>query len=155
MFSQADPARLAQLEKAIKRDSSNEKALLEAGHLYLAEQRLDEAARVTIRALRLDPNTAEGHAHLAVLLMAEASTQQDRDSARRAVDGALEAVNRALQINPELPEGWLFKGMILMAGRQDLKAAAQVWEQYLKIAPPGADTTRIHAMVEAASRSGS
>ena len=154
MMPRANPARLAELEKTISRDSSNLKALLEAGHLYLAEQKLDQAASVTIRALQQDPETPEGHAHIAVLLFAEAQSQQDPDSAKRAMDGALDAVNHAIQTKPDLAEAWLFKGMIMMAGKRDMKAAAQAWEQYLKIAPPDADTTRIHAIVESAKRGG-
>jgi tetratricopeptide (TPR) repeat protein len=154
MMPKADPARLAQVEKVLARDSNNVKALVEAGHLYLAERQLDEAARVTIKALKLDPRAAEAHAHLAVLLFAEASTQQDQDSATRALNGGLDEINRALQLKPDLPEAWLFKGMLLMAGKQDMKGAAEAWEHYLKIAPPGSDTTRIHAIVEAAKRRG-
>ncbi|MBI4502365.1 MAG: hypothetical protein HY700_14540 [Gemmatimonadetes bacterium] len=154
MLPKADPARLAELEKVVKRDSSNVKALVEAGHLYLGEQKLDQAAQVTIKALTLDPQSAEAHAHIAVLLMAEASSHQNPDSARRSVGGALSAANRALELDPKLAEGWLFKGMIMMAGMQDLKGAAQAWEEYLKVAPPGADTMRIHALVEAAKSSG-
>jgi hypothetical protein len=154
MLPAANPARLAEVERLVKRDSSNLKALLEAGHLYLAERRLDEAAQVTMKALAIDAENAEAHAHVAVLLMAEANSQEDADSARRAVDAAVDAVNHAIQAQPDLAEAWLFKGMVLMAGRQDMPGAAQAWEQYLKIAPPGADTTRIHAMVQAAKRSG-
>ncbi len=154
LLPKANGARLADLARQIKRDSTDLKALLEAGHLYLAEQRLDEAARVTMRALRVDPDAPEAYAHIGVLLMAEAMSQQDPDSAKRAIDGAMEAVNRAIQIKPDLAEGWLFKGMILMAGMRDRKGAAQAWQQYLKVAPPDADTMRIHAMVEAVRRVG-
>jgi tetratricopeptide (TPR) repeat protein len=152
MLPKANPARLAELERLISRDSSNVKTLLEAGHLYLAERKLDQAARVTLKALQLDSASAEGYAHIAVLLMAEASSHENPDSARRAVDGALDAVNHSLELQPGLAEGWLFKGMVLMAGKRDMKAAAAAWKQYLKVAPPGADTTRIHAIVEAAGQ---
>ena len=154
MLPTANPARLAEVERVVKRDSFDLKALLEAGHLYLAERRLDEAAQVTIKALSIDSENPEAHAHVAVLLMAEAGTQQDADSAKRAVDAAVDAVNHAIQAQPDLAEAWLFKGMVLMGGRQDPAGAAQAWEQYLKIAPPGADTTRIHAMVQTLKRTG-
>jgi tetratricopeptide (TPR) repeat protein len=123
--------------------------------LYLAERRLDDAAQVTIKALSLDSKSPEGFAHLAMLLFAEGSTEQDHpDSAKRAFDAAIDAADRAIRAKPDLAEAWLFKGMILMAGKQDPKGAAQAWEQYLKVAPPDADTTRIHAMVQAAKRAG-
>ena len=143
----ANPARLAELERALRRDSTNLKALLEAGHLYLAEQRFDEAMRVTVRALSIDPKAAEGYAHVGVLLFAESGSHDDPDSARTALDAALKAVNYALELKPDLPEGWLFKGMIYMAGLQDPGAAAAAWERYLQVAPKDADTTRIAAIV--------
>jgi tetratricopeptide (TPR) repeat protein len=147
MMPRANPARLAELARIIQRDSSNLPALLEAGHLYLAEQRLDEAAVVTMRALQLDPRTPEGLAHVAVLLMAEGTSHDDRDSAQAALRGALDAVDQALRLKPDLAEAWLFKGMIYMAGLRDPASAAQAWEQYLKVAPADADTARLAAMV--------
>lgn len=146
----ADPARLAQLERTIRGDSSNLAALLEAGHLLLAEQRLDEAARVTMRALQVNREAPEAYAHIAVLLFAESSSHEQADSARTALEASLDAINYALKLKPDMAEAWLFKGMISMAGLRDPNAAADAWEQYLKVAPPGADTTRIAAMVRAA-----
>jgi cytochrome c-type biogenesis protein CcmH/NrfG len=79
--------------------------------------------------------------------MAEASSQENADSARMAINNALTAINQATRLDPKLPEAWLFKGMILMAGKQDQKGAVEAWEHYLTIAPPDADTTRIATMV--------
>ncbi|MSR07711.1 MAG: hypothetical protein EXR93_11690 [Gemmatimonadetes bacterium] len=132
----ADPARLQALERTLRGDSANLKALLEAGHLYLAERRLDEAASVTLRALRMDSVAPEAHAHMGVLLMAAGIP-----------DTALMAENTALRLKPDLAEAWLFKGMIYMAGLQDPKSAAAAWEHYLQVAPKGADTSRIAAIV--------
>ncbi|MBI4419722.1 MAG: hypothetical protein HY560_02775 [Gemmatimonadetes bacterium] len=154
LFPSSNAARRAELERLIRRDSANVPALLEVGHLYLAEQRFDEAARVTLKALSLDPQAAEAHAHIAVLLLAEASSHQHADSARTALDGAVRAIDQALRLKPDLAEGWLFKGMIMMAGLRDQQGAAEAWQQYLRYAPPGADTARIAAMVRAAQRGG-
>jgi tetratricopeptide (TPR) repeat protein len=128
--------------------------LLEAGHLYIAEQRFDEAARVTVRALELNPEAAEAFAHIGVLLFVEASSHDVEDSAAVALRGALDAVNRATQLEPDLAEAWLFKGMIQMGGLRDAQAAAAAWAQYLKVAPPDADTSRISAMVQSMRRPG-
>lgn len=147
-----DPAdaRLAELERIISRDSSQLKALLEAGHLLLQRQRLDEAARLTLRAVQIDSLSPEAHAHVAMLLMAEASGHENPDSARAVLGWAIEEIDRSLRIKPDFAEGWLFKGMIYLQGAQDRDAAIAAWEQYLKIAPPDADTTRIAAMVRGA-----
>lgn len=148
----ANPARLGEVERLVSRDSSNLPALIEAGHLYIAERRLDEAARVTMRALRQDRNAAEAYAHVAVLLFAEASTHDDADSAQVALQGALDASNQAIRLDARLAEAWLFKGMIYMAGMRDPQSAAQAWEEYLKVAPAGADTARIAGIVRSMRR---
>ena len=155
LLPSANPARLAELERQIAGDSSRLPQLLEAGHLYIAEQRFDEAARVTMRALELDSQAAEAFAHIGVLLFVEASSHDVQDSAVVALRGALDAVSRATQLDPRLAEAWLFKGMIQMGGMRDAAAAAEAWAEYLKVAPPDADTTRISALVQSMRRSGS
>lgn len=147
--SQID-TRLAELEQIIRRDSSHLEALLEAGHVYLQQQRLDDAARVTLRAVQIDSLSPEAHAHIAMLLMAEASGHENQDSAVAVLGWAVKEIDRSLSIEPDFAEGWLFKGMIYMQGLQDQDAAIAAWEHYLKIAPPDADTTRIAAMVRSA-----
>ncbi len=147
MMPNANPERLATLEREVARDSSNLKNLLEAGHLYLAAFRFNEAAQVTIKALTIDPRSAEASAHIAMLLVAEASTHESPDSAQQSYAGALQAINQAIKLDAKLPEAWLFKGMIMMQGLEDRAGAVEAWEQYLKIAPAGADTSRIAGMV--------
>jgi tetratricopeptide (TPR) repeat protein len=154
LLPSANPARLAELERQIATDSARVPVLLEAGHLYIAEQRFDEAARVTVRALELNPEAAEAFAHIGVLLFVEASSHDVEDSAAVALRGALDAVNRATQLAPDLAEAWLFKGMIQMGGLRNPQAAAEAWAQYLKVAPPDADTSRISAMVQSMRRPG-
>ena len=84
--------------------------------------------------------------------MAEAGTQQNADSAKMAINGALEAMNQAIKLDPKLPEAWLFKGMVMMAGLQNQKGAVEAGEHYLTIAPPGADTAPIAGMVRGFKR---
>jgi cytochrome c-type biogenesis protein CcmH len=137
-----DAAQLASLEGRVARDSNDYAALLELGHLYLRQQRMQPAAVVSIRAIQLRPRakeSGEGFAHLAMILWSSSD-----------VEPALQAIEQALQLDPNQPEALLYKGIILFAGANDPAGAVSAWERYLEVAPPGAETARVRGMLEAA-----
>jgi len=137
-----DSARVHALEARVARDSNDYPALMELGHLYLAQQRLNRAASVNMRAVRLKPDapeTAEAFAHLGMILW----------SAGEMATG-LQSIEKALALHPDLPEALLYKGIILFAGARDMNGAVAAWERYLQVAPPDADTARVQAMLQAA-----
>jgi hypothetical protein len=141
----ADSAQLASLEQRVARDSNDYPALLELGHLYMRQQRLSRAADVSMRAVRLRPQareTAEAFAHLGMILWNANELQ-----------GGLQALDQALFLHPDLPEALLYKGIVLFAGANDPRGAATVWERYLQVAPPGAETQRVRGMLQAARQS--
>ena len=136
-----DSLRITQLEARVRRDSTDEPALIELGHLYLTEGRLREAALVNMKAVQLAPDaegTAEAFAHLGMILW---STGE--------MDGALKSLDKALYLHPDLPEALLYRGIIEFAGRRDMKEAQATFERYLAVAPPSANTARVKAMLEA------
>jgi cytochrome c-type biogenesis protein CcmH/NrfG len=129
----------------VARDSSDHPALLELGHLYLRQQRLNRAATVSMRAVELRPQareTAEAFAHLGMILWNAGET-----------DVGLQALEQALFLHPDLPEALLYKGIVLFAGKQDPRGAAAAWERYLAVAPADAETGRVRSMLEAARQS--
>ena len=137
-----DSLRIAQLEAKVRADSTDVPALIELGHLYLAQGLLDKAVLVDTLAIHLQPDapgTAEAFAHLGMILWSMGQT-----------DGALKALDKAVFLRPELPEALLYRGIILFAGAQDMPAAAEAFDHYLAVAPPDANTGRIRAMREAA-----
>ena len=137
-----DSLRIAQLEARIQRDSGDVPALIELGHLYLAQGMLDRAILVDTLAVRLQPDApspAEAFAHIGMILWSLGQT-----------DGGLKAIDKALYLSPELPEALLYRGIIFFAGLQDMRAAAQTFEHYLAVAPPDANTARVRAMLNAA-----
>lgn len=137
-----DSLRIAQLEALIQRDSTNVPALIELGHLYLAQGLLEQAVLVDTLAIRLQPDapgTAEAFAHLGMILWSTGETE-----------GALKALDKAVFLRPELPEALLYRGIILFAGVQDMRAAAEALDRYLAVAPPDANTGRIRGMRDAA-----
>ena len=112
-----DSLRIAQLEAPVRRDSTNVPALIELGHLYLAQGLLEKAVVVDTMAIHLQPDapaSAEAFAHLGMILWSMGQT-----------DGALKALDKAVFLRPELPEALLYRGIILFAGAQDMRAAAR------------------------------
>lgn len=137
-----DSLRIAQLETQVRRDSANVPALIELGHLYLAQGLLQKAVLVDTIAIRLQPDapsSAEAFAHLGMILWSTGETE-----------GALKSLDKAVFLRPELPEALLYRGIILFAGVQDMRAAAEAFDRYLAVAPPDANTGRIRAMRDAA-----
>ena len=134
-------SRVAALEQRLGRDSSDHAALVELGHAYLASGRLDRATAVNFKAVQLRPRareTAEAYAHLGMIL-----AYQGEDSV------GLHAIDEALLLRPDLPEALLFRGMITFSG-QDYPGANAAWTRFLEVAPAGADTNHVHALLQAA-----
>ena len=139
-----DTARLHVLEARVARDSNDHAALVELGHLYLSQQRLNRSAQVNMRAVRLKPDareSAEAFAHLGMILWNAGET-----------DAGLQSLDKALELHPDFPEALLFKGIVLFAGKRDMAGATQAWERYLQVAPADANTARVRAMLEGARR---
>jgi cytochrome c-type biogenesis protein CcmH len=137
-----DSLRTTQLEARVRRDSTDEPALIELGHLYLTQGRIPEAAQVNMKAVQLQPDaegTAEAFAHLGMILWSTGET-----------DGALKSIDKALFLHPDLPEALLYKGIILFQGVRDMPHAAEVLQRYLDVAPPSANTARVKGLLEAA-----
>ena len=137
-----DSLRIAQLEAQVRRDSTDVHALIELGHLYLAQGLLQKAILVDTLAIHLQPEapgTAEAFAHLGMILWSMGQA-----------DGGLKSLDKAVFLRPELPEALLYRGIILFAGVQDMRAAAEAFERYLAVAPPDANTGRVRAMRDAA-----
>ena len=142
MTGPLDSLRMAQLEARIQQDSTDVPALIELGHLYLAHQQLDKAVVVDTMAIRLQPDapgSAEAYAHLGMILWSLGQT-----------DGALQSLDKAVFLRPELPEALLYRGIILFAGVQDMRAAAEAFDRYLAVAPPDGNTGRVRTMRDAA-----
>ncbi len=137
-----DSLRIAQLEAKVAGDSTNVPALIELGHLYLAQGLIEKATLVDTLAIRLQPDapsSAEAFAHLGMILWGTGETE-----------GALQSLDKAVFLRPELPEALLYRGIILFQGMQDMAAAADAFDHYLAVAPPDANTGRIRALRDAA-----
>jgi cytochrome c-type biogenesis protein CcmH len=137
-----DSLRISQLEARVRGDSTNIPALIELGHLYLAQGLFAKAVVVDTIAMRLAPDaegTAGAFADIGMILWSLGQT-----------DGALKSLDKAVFLHPDLPDALLYRGIILFAGVKDMRGAAQAFERYLAVATPDANTGRVRAMLDAA-----
>ncbi len=136
-----DASRIPGLEARLQKDSADLEALVELSHAYIAMQRFREAANLSMRALRIEPRNARAMTHLGVVLWANGE-----------LETALQAFNHAIEWDPELPEPYLFKGLVSFAGLQDFQGAIEAWQRHLALAPPDANPDRVRGMLEGARR---
>ncbi|MGH7545206.1 MAG: tetratricopeptide repeat protein, partial [Gemmatimonadota bacterium] len=134
-----DLSRVPQLEGRIAADSTDVEAMNELAHIYVSTQQFREAADLSMRALRVDPENAQAMTHLGVVLWASGD-----------LDAAVEAFDHAIQFDPGWHETYLFKGLVLFTGKQDFQGAVETWERYLEVAPPDVNTDRVRGMLEGA-----
>jgi tetratricopeptide (TPR) repeat protein len=107
------------------RDHPNDLAArLDLAHRYLDAGRIEEALDEYAVALELDPDDAEAHAHIGLILYA--SRPQE----------ALASVDRALETAPGYPEALFIRGAILLELDRP-EEAIEAFEAYLAAAPFG------------------
>jgi tetratricopeptide (TPR) repeat protein len=99
-------------------------ARLDLAHRYLDAGRIEEALDEYAVALELDPDDAEAHAHIGLILYA--SRPQE----------ALASVDRALETAPGYPEALFIRGAILLKLDRP-EEAIEAFEAYLAAAPFG------------------
>lgn len=130
-----DTTQLERLEARLAQDSTDLEALVRTAHIRLSQQRLGDAAHLSIQALELDHRNIEAHAHVALILFSQGRS-----------DLAMESLEQILALQPDYPEALLYKGMIQLATGGDPSAA---WERFFEVAPADADTSRLANMLRA------
>jgi hypothetical protein len=109
------------------RDHPNDLAArLDLAHRYLDANRIEEALEEYAVALELDPDDAEAHAHIGLILYASHQPEE-----------ALASVDRALETAPGYPEALFIRGAILLRGLDRPEEAIEAFEAYLAAAPFG------------------
>jgi predicted negative regulator of RcsB-dependent stress response len=109
------------------RDHPNDLAArLDLAHRYLDADRVEEALEEYAVALDLDPDDAEAHAHIGLILYASHQPEE-----------ALASVDRALETAPGYPEALFIRGAILLRGLDRPGEAIEAFEAYLAAAPFG------------------
>ncbi len=110
--------------------------LLAHARQLLATQQLEEAQTTVARVRRLDPDNQIAMVYEAVLMAAAGD-----------VDGANSRLDTITGKNPQLPDAWLFRGMLAMqAGNSE--RMRESFTQFVAVAPDTPQRARIKAMLE-------
>jgi tetratricopeptide (TPR) repeat protein len=119
---------LAFFEQRVEEQPEDLAARLDLAHRYLDAGMLEESLAEYTVALELDPDDAEAHAHVGIILYL---SERPRE--------ALDAVDRALGTDPSYPEALFFRGVILLGELDRPQEAIAAFERYLEAAPFGAE----------------
>jgi tetratricopeptide (TPR) repeat protein len=119
-----DQARVQALTSVAEREPSNPKPRVDLGNLYFDAEQYDNAIKWYSEALKLAPKDVNLSTDLGVSYYY--TNQPDR---------ALEQFQHSLAIDPKHTKTLLNLGIVRAFGKQDLKGAAEAWEQVLQIAP--------------------
>lgn len=116
-------------------------ARLDLAYPYLDVGQIPQAIDQYVAALRLDPENAEAHANLGLLLFL---------AGRPRV--GLSQVDEALSVDPTYPEALYIKGLILLKGLGRERQAASVLEKYLQLAPFGGERDLVERLLQQVRR---
>lgn len=126
-----DPARVQALEaraEAAPKDAAPRKEL---GNLYFDADRFADAARWYEAALAIEPNDPDTSTDLGICYYY-------LDQAPRAI----RQFEASLAANPRHTKTLLNLGIVRAFGTQDLKGAAEAWQQVVALAPPDSPEAR-------------
>lgn len=137
--SEDDP--LAFFEQRVDDHPDDLAARLDLAHRYLDARMIEESLAEYAVALELDPDDAEAHAHVGIILYLSERPQE-----------ALESVDRALGTDPGYPEALFFRGVILLQGLDRPQEAIAAFERYLTAAPFGAERGSAEELIAEAER---
>jgi cytochrome c-type biogenesis protein CcmH len=107
-------------------------ALLQEGKQAFERQEFAKAIEAFKKVLARDPNQAEAHTYMGLILVQAGHG-----------DGALMAFEKALAIAPNYPMALWGKGMVLYQDKKDYPAARVVLEKLLQLIPPGDEHNEI------------
>jgi cytochrome c-type biogenesis protein CcmH/NrfG len=119
-----DEAQVTAMRTVAERDPKNVESRIQLGNLYFDAERYQDAIGWYEQAFALDGSNANVSTDLAVSYY---YTNQ--------VDKSLEQFARSLTADPRHVKTYLNMGIVRAFGKQDLKGAAEAWEQVLKLAP--------------------
>jgi cytochrome c-type biogenesis protein CcmH/NrfG len=133
-------APLASLERRAREHPGDVAAHLALAEGYLDGERLREATLEYLAVLRLQPGNVEAKTRLGLLLFRAGLPEP-----------GLRSVEQALATDPRYPEALYAKGVILLMGMRQPKAAVPSLRAYLKVAPFGAHRDVVEQLLRLAA----
>jgi tetratricopeptide (TPR) repeat protein len=97
---------------------------------------VEDALAEYAAALELDPDDAEAHASIGLILFLSDRPEE-----------ALASVDRALETAPDYPEALFYRGVILLRGLERPADAIEAFERYLEVAPFGAERDAVQELL--------
>jgi tetratricopeptide (TPR) repeat protein len=126
-------------ERRVREHPDDLAARLDLARRYLDAGRIEESLAEYAVALDLDPDGAEAHASVGLILFLSDRPRQ-----------ALASVDRALETSPDYPEALFFRGVILLRGLDRPADAIGSLERYLDSAPFGAERDTAQDLIDEA-----
>lgn len=123
-----DEAKVKDLVAAAEARPKDAGVRAEIGNVYFDAERFDEGIRWYEASLDLDPRNADVSTDLGVSYYY--TNQPDR---------ALAQFTRSLEIDPKHTKTLLNLGIVRAFAKQDLKGAAEAWQQAVTLAPDSAE----------------
>jgi len=123
-----DENRLRALTSAAEQRPSDAAVRIELGNLYFDAERFSDAITWYEQAMAIDPKNINASTDLGVCYYY--TNQPDR---------ALEQFARSLALDPKHTKTLLNMGIVRAFGKQDLKGAAEAWDQVIALAPDSAE----------------
>ncbi|MDD2463148.1 MAG: tetratricopeptide repeat protein [Desulfobulbus sp.] len=118
---------IASLEKATKQNPNDAATWIQLGHAYFDSGQAQNAIAVYTKALELQPGDVNVMTDLGVMY------HQDKQHQK-----AIDLFDRVLAINPEHEQARFNKGVVLLTGLDDRKAAIAEWKILVKFHPMAA-----------------
>ena len=135
----SDP--LAFFVQRVEQNPSDVAARLDLAYRYLNTGQIQAAVTQYEAALQLDPNNAEAHAYLGLVLHL---VRHDEE--------ALNQVDEALSLEPGYPEALFIRGLILLKGLHRYAAARTALKAYLRAAPFGSERQAAERLLRSTDR---
>lgn len=124
-------AKIDQLKKALESDPKNVGHLVQLGNLYFDISRPEEAIDYYEKALAIDS--------LNPMVITDCGIMYSQIG---KIDTALFYFDRAIAQQPDMPQAFFNKGLILYSVKGDKANAIKAWRQYIALLP---DTARANA----------
>jgi len=128
--------RIAVLERQSRTDPSNPDYRIQMGNLYYDSGQYGKAREAYEAGLRLRPGDPGIETDLATCYHYLGQHEK-----------ALELLDRVLESHPNFSQALFNKGIVLMAGRNDIKGALGVWERLLASDPDFANRTNLEQRI--------
>jgi len=119
-----DEAQVTALKSVAEREPKSSGPRVQLANLYFDAEKYDDAIKWYAEALKLTPNDVNVSTDLGVSYY---YTNQP--------DKALEQFDKSLKLDPKHAKTLLNVGIVKAFGKQDLKGAADAWQEVLKVAP--------------------